>query len=63
MELCPTTFSCVPAVQAEALQRRTENIGQRNRATAYLHSFIRVLVFAHHAVLTFTLTALFGLFA
>jgi hypothetical protein len=48
MELCSATFSCAPAAQAEALERRTENIGQRNPATAYLHSFIRALVFAHH---------------
>ena len=62
MALCTTTFSCAPAVQAEALERRTENIGQRNPATACLRSFIRVLVMAHHAVLTCHAYALFGLF-
>ena len=60
MALCTTTFSCAPAVQAEALERRTESIGQRNPATAYLRSFIRVLVFAGHAVLTCHSYALFG---
>jgi hypothetical protein len=46
MELCTTTFSCAPAVQAGALEQRTENIGQTNPATVYLRSVIRVLVFA-----------------